>query len=188
MSRNVTLAGSFLSLFLAAAALGATGCVVDTAPEDDEEYADDEAGVCATAPAWGENVNYAVGNEVRFGGKSYRCLQAHQSLPGWTPAAVAALWSETGSCAGSGGTPGGGNNGGGNNGGGNNGGGNNGGGSCNYPAWQQGKNYNPGDIVKFNGSLYIAEHANPGYDPTISTWFRSLNDTFASLIALSSAA
>ncbi|MFF8960502.1 chitinase [Streptomyces sp. NPDC014894] len=40
------------------------------------------------------------------------------------------------------------------------------------PNWRQGANYVPGDIVKYtDGKYYIAEHANPGYDPTVSTWF-----------------
>ncbi|GLF97407.1 glycoside hydrolase family 19 protein [Streptomyces yaizuensis] len=40
------------------------------------------------------------------------------------------------------------------------------------PSWRAGTNYVPGNIVRFtDGNFYIAEHANPGYDPTISTWF-----------------
>ncbi len=48
-----------------------------------------------------------------------------------------------------------------------------GGGGCDYPQWQQGASYHTGDIVLFNGSAYVATHDNPGYDPTISTWFWS---------------
>ncbi|MFI0574685.1 glycoside hydrolase family 19 protein [Streptomyces tendae] len=41
-----------------------------------------------------------------------------------------------------------------------------------YPAWSAGANYNTGDIVRYtDGKAYIAEHANPGYDPLISTWY-----------------
>lgn len=43
------------------------------------------------------------------------------------------------------------------------------GGGC--PAWVQGRQYKVGDKVTFQGGYYIAEHANPGYSPTISTWF-----------------
>ncbi|MEO3978583.1 chitinase [Streptomyces sp. CAU 1734] len=40
------------------------------------------------------------------------------------------------------------------------------------PNWTQGANYVPGNVVKYrDGNYYIAEHANPGYDPTVSTWF-----------------
>ncbi len=46
------------------------------------------------------------------------------------------------------------------------------GGSCTYPNWAAGTWYNAGAIVRYtNGLYYIAEHGNPGYDPTISTWY-----------------
>ncbi|MFE3094013.1 chitinase [Streptomyces sp. NPDC059248] len=42
----------------------------------------------------------------------------------------------------------------------------------NAPDWRQGTQYAVGAIVKYrDGKYYIAEHANPGYDPTVSTWF-----------------
>jgi predicted chitinase len=44
---------------------------------------------------------------------------------------------------------------------------------CNYPDWMKGKMYNAGDIVMFQGKPYVATSANPGYDPTISTFFWS---------------
>ena len=45
--------------------------------------------------------------------------------------------------------------------------------SCSsYPSWVAGRSYVTGDIVRYtDGRAYIAEHDNPGYDPTISTWF-----------------
>ncbi|MET7608697.1 glycoside hydrolase family 19 protein [Streptomyces avermitilis] len=45
--------------------------------------------------------------------------------------------------------------------------------SCSsYPNWVAGKSYVTGNIVRYtDGKAYIAEHDNPGYDPTISTWF-----------------
>ena len=48
--------------------------------------------------------------------------------------------------------------------------------SCSsYPAWVAGQNYDVGAIVEYpaNGQYYIATNANPGYDPTISTWYWS---------------
>ncbi|GAA1244577.1 hypothetical protein GCM10009665_39250 [Kitasatospora nipponensis] len=49
-----------------------------------------------------------------------------------------------------------------------------GGGGCTYPAWAAGTAYTTGSIVTYtNGGLYIATHDNPGYDPTISTWYWS---------------
>ncbi|MDB5105141.1 MAG: uncharacterized protein JWP91_2830 [Fibrobacteres bacterium] len=52
-------------------------------------------------------------------------------------------------------------------------GGGGGGFSCTYADWESGKAYLTGAIVRFpaDGKYYIAEHDNPGYDPTISTWF-----------------
>jgi len=162
MSRKYSIIpGSLLSLAFLAAAAGAGGCLGEASPEDEFDHLD--SALC-TAPNWAEDVAYSTGAVVNYGGKSYKCLQPHTSQPGWTPAAVPALWQETGTCSGSGSTTtttsttaGSG--------------GAGGGGSCSYPAWQQGYNYHTGDIVIFNGSSYIAEHDNPGYDPTISTWF-----------------
>ncbi|HET6295173.1 MAG TPA: chitinase [Kribbella sp.] len=44
--------------------------------------------------------------------------------------------------------------------------------ACTFTTWVAGNWYGTGSIVKFtNGLYYIAEHDNPGYDPTISTWY-----------------
>lgn len=44
--------------------------------------------------------------------------------------------------------------------------------ACSYPDWVAGKWYVAGDIVRYtDGRYYRAEHDNPGYDPTISTWY-----------------
>lgn len=44
-------------------------------------------------PQWDPNGRaYKVGDLVTYQGKTYRVLQAHPSQPGWTPAAVPALW------------------------------------------------------------------------------------------------
>jgi GH18 family chitinase len=40
-----------------------------------------------------------------------------------------------------------------------------------YPTWISGQSYVVGDIVKYEGALYITVNDNPGYNPTISTWF-----------------
>ena len=43
--------------------------------------------------AWSDaGVAYAIDDVVEFEGTNYRCIQAHTSQPGWTPAAVASLW------------------------------------------------------------------------------------------------
>lgn len=46
-----------------------------------------------TPGAWsGASVAYKVNDTVTYLGSSYKCLQAHTSQAGWTPAAVPALW------------------------------------------------------------------------------------------------
>lgn len=45
--------------------------------------------------------------------------------------------------------------------------------SCAHPDWTAGKYYSAGSIVRYpaNGGYYRAKYENPGYDPTISTWY-----------------
>ena len=45
--------------------------------------------------------------------------------------------------------------------------------SCTKPAaWIVGQQYAAGARVTYsNGLIYVAKYANPGYDPTISTYF-----------------
>jgi chitin-binding protein len=48
-----------------------------------------------TPPAggsWAAGTAYRVGDVVTYGGRSYRCIQAHTALPGWEPPNVPALW------------------------------------------------------------------------------------------------
>ncbi|MER6693280.1 glycoside hydrolase family 19 protein [Streptomyces minutiscleroticus] len=41
-----------------------------------------------------------------------------------------------------------------------------------YSSWVAGQWYAAGSIVRYtDGKAYVAEHDNPGYDPTISTWY-----------------
>jgi len=42
--------------------------------------------------AWAPYTPYAVNQVVTYAGKSYKCRQAHTSLPGWEPPNVLALW------------------------------------------------------------------------------------------------
>jgi predicted carbohydrate-binding protein with CBM5 and CBM33 domain len=46
----------------------------------------------APGGTWAPNVAYRVGDVVTYGGASYRCVQAHTSLPGWEPPNAPALW------------------------------------------------------------------------------------------------
>ena len=41
---------------------------------------------------WQSNKVYSVNDRVTYQGKTYRCLQAHTSLPNWMPPAVPTLW------------------------------------------------------------------------------------------------
>jgi chitinase len=45
--------------------------------------------------------------------------------------------------------------------------------ACTWSTWTTGTNYSVGQVVKYpnNGNYYRCTNANPGYDPTISTWF-----------------
>ncbi|MGZ5747843.1 MAG: carbohydrate-binding protein [Caldimonas sp.] len=94
---------------------------------------------------------------VKYQGTTYRCRQGHTALDNWTPDAVPALW-EPVVCSSGGGDGAGG-----------------GGGACSATTWQAGTAYHVGDVVLYaaNGNDYVATHDNPGYDPTISTWFWS---------------
>jgi predicted chitinase len=109
----------------------------------------------ACAAPWSSTVAYTGGQTASYNGDNW-------SAKWWTQGDVPGnnsqnVWVDQGACSSSGGGGGG------------------GGGGCTYPAWVAGQNYNVGDIVTYtpNGGLYIATHANPGYDPTISTWYWS---------------
>ncbi|GIG62690.1 chitinase [Longispora fulva] len=100
------------------------------------------------ASAWSSGAVYVGGNQASYNSHNW---QAKWWTQGETPGS-ADVWADQGSCGGGGGTPT--------------------PGTCDYPNWAQGHNYITGDIVRYtNGNLYIAEHDNPGYDPTISTWY-----------------
>jgi predicted chitinase len=43
--------------------------------------------------------------------------------------------------------------------------------TCAPRAWRAGVWYRTGTVVTFEGNTYVALHGNPGYDPTISTWY-----------------
>lgn len=45
-------------------------------------------------PAWENGKAYTVETRVQYGGKLYRCVQAHTSQSDWTPPAAASLWAE----------------------------------------------------------------------------------------------
>ena len=111
------------------------------------------ASAATCASAWNSSSVYTGGMSASYSGHNWLAKWWTQ---GETPGA-ADVWADQGACGGSGGT------------GGTTGGS---GGTCSYPAWAAGHNYVTGDVVRYtDGNLYVAEHDNPGYDPTISTWY-----------------
>jgi len=46
-------------------------------------------------PEWETGTLYAVGDRRRYGGRLYRCVQAHISQAGWEPDKTPALWVRT---------------------------------------------------------------------------------------------
>ena len=45
-------------------------------------------------PTWKTDVQYVLGDRVRYNGKLYRCEQPHTSQEGWQPTQTPALWTE----------------------------------------------------------------------------------------------
>jgi chitodextrinase/predicted chitinase len=113
------------------------------------------ASAATCAQSWSSNSVYWGGTSVSYDGRNYRAKWWTQSEnPAANPTGV---WESQGTC--SGGSPSGGSSA-------------SPQGSCSAPAWVARKQYSTGDVVTYtDGKLYIAEHDNPGYDPTISTWY-----------------
>ncbi|MEV7964858.1 glycoside hydrolase family 19 protein [Sphaerisporangium sp. NPDC088356] len=108
------------------------------------------ASAAACATPWSSSAVYTGGMTASYNAHNW-------SAKWWTQNEVpggADVWADQGSCSGGGGStppPS---------------------GSCSYPSWVAGRTYVTGDIVKYtNGQYYRATHDNPGYDPTISTWY-----------------
>jgi predicted chitinase len=141
----VTLLRKRILASLAAVAMAATMAVLAPTASSQAEVS---AQACSftnwTAGTW-----YPVGSIVKYtNGQYYR---AKNENPGYDPIISTWFWEPT-SCDG--------------------GGGGGGGGTCDSATdWVAGRAYVTGNIVRYNGSYYIAEHDNPGYDPTVSTWF-----------------
>ena len=45
-------------------------------------------------PEWAAGQDYSAGYKTQFGGKLWRCLQAHTAQTGWEPENTASLWTE----------------------------------------------------------------------------------------------
>ncbi|MDM4722289.1 glycoside hydrolase family 19 protein [Micromonospora sp. WMMA1363] len=104
------------------------------------------AATCATP--WRSSAVYTGGMQVSHNGRNY---QAKWWTQNEAPPGTSGVWQDLGACDGSTPPPG---------------------GTCDHPNWVAGTWYPAGSIVRYtNGQYYIAEHGNPGYDPTISTWY-----------------
>jgi chitodextrinase len=113
----------------------------------------------ACAGAYSASAVYTSGNKASHQGKNWT---ARWWTQGEAPSTGGSgVWQDNGACGGGSGGGGGGN-----------GGGNPPISSCNHPAWVPQAWYDAGAVVRYtNGQYYRAKHANPGYDPTISTWY-----------------
>jgi chitinase len=116
-----------------------------------------DAATC-TAPAWNASTAYNGGTQVSYDNHQYTAKWWSQGHRPDQYSGPDDEWRDNGACSG-GGTPpppppGGGT-------------------GCNHPDWAAGRTYHAGDIVRYapNGNYYKASHDNPGYDPTISTWY-----------------
>ncbi len=105
------------------------------------------ASAAACATPWTASAVYTGGMTASHNGHNWlaKWWTQNEAPPGTT-----GVWADQGTCGGTTPPPG----------------------SCNYPNWAAGQWYTTGAIVRYtNGLYYIAEHDNPGYDPTISTWY-----------------
>lgn len=94
--------------------------------------------------AWAYPVSYAAKAICQYGGKLYRCLQAHTSQEDWTPTAAASLWKEIGDP------------------------------TAEYPAWSQPIGavdaYALGDKVSHNDKNWVSTCANNVWEPGVYGW------------------
>lgn len=92
-------------------------------------------------PAWENGKAYTVETRVQYGGKLYRCVQAHTSQSDWTPPVAVSLWSGVTVDPATG-----------------------------YDEWKQPTGahdvYKKGDRVLFNGSVYESLIDGNAYSPT----------------------
>lgn len=93
---------------------------------------------------WAYPVAYKVDQLRQYGGKLYRCLQAHTSQADYTPDAAASLWKEIGDP------------------------------TIEWPEWIQpvgaGDTYGIGDKVSHSGKHWISNTANNVWEPGVYGW------------------
>lgn len=97
---------------------------------------------------WVEGKQYSAGNVVTYSNGSV--YTAKFANPGYNPTVSTYFWAPS-NCTGAAPAP-----------------------TCSASNWVMGKQYAAGSTVAYsNGYKYIANFANPGYDPTVSTYFWS---------------
>ena len=96
-------------------------------------------------PEWAAGQAYTAGYKVQYGGKLWRCVQAHTSQSDWNPVDAPSLWAEV--LAGQDGTA--------------------------IGEWVQPDSTNPymrGDKVNYKGKLYESEVDNNVWEPGVYGW------------------
>ncbi|WP_437910507.1 hypothetical protein WME95_22500 [Sorangium sp. So ce327] len=178
MSLHLSKIAPKLSLLLVAFTASGLGCLASSSPEE-LEVDQNESAACADFPEWQKDQPYAAGDIVNYEGSAYI---AKYDNPGYIPTVSTYFWEPYSGCSdsseptegssseptegssseptegsssepteGSSSEPT--------------------EGSCSYPQWQKDQPYVAGDIVNYEGSAYIAKYDNPGYIPTVSTYF-----------------
>ena len=95
-------------------------------------------------PEWQADVSYAQSDIVRYGGKLYRCNQAHTSQADWTPDPAVSLWKQIGDP------------------------------TVEYPEWSQPLGafdaYAAGAKVSHNGKNWVSTVDNNVWEPGVYGW------------------
>ena len=95
-------------------------------------------------PEWTTDTDYATGFKVQYGGKLYKCLQAHTAQADWTPDAAPSLWAKVLIPS-----------------------------PDVIPEWEQPESTNPymqGDKVTHNGKTWVSDVDNNVWAPGVYGW------------------
>ena len=95
-------------------------------------------------PAWATDTAYPAGYKVQYGGKLWRCVQAHTSQTGWEPNNAPSLWAKVLIPD-----------------------------ENVIPEWEQPDSTNPymtGDKVTHNGKTWVSEVDNNVWEPGVYGW------------------
>lgn len=95
-------------------------------------------------PEWASDTAYSAGYKVQYGGKLYKCLQAHTAQADWTPDASPSLWAKVLIPD-----------------------------PDVIPEWEQPDSTNPymtGDKVTHNGKTWVSDVDNNVWEPGVYGW------------------